>query len=186
MPGEDAEDESLPREHRCQRPGPASEYAPVREVRQRHGGRERRPASPSSLNNDDQFNFAFDIVDALAGQISRQAGHAPSGQATRRSGASPLSDMKRASTQAANYFKSLGIKQGRPGDAGAQAPLPVLVRHPGPAQAGGHRHPRHQPAAWPTTSTTASRPPASAPSSAPATGTLAASGGPGGGRAARH
>ena len=64
-----------------------------------------------SFNDEDKFNFAFDIVDAIAekkpGKLAML--HIDKNHVERRF---TFNDMKRASNQAANYFKSLGIKKG--------------------------------------------------------------------------
>ena len=64
-----------------------------------------------SFKNEDSFNFAFDVVDALAkrdpGKLAML--HISRDLTERRF---TFNDMKRASNQAANYFKSLGIKKG--------------------------------------------------------------------------
>ncbi len=74
---------------------------------------ENEKGTPTSIafKNTEHFNFAFDLVDALADKnpdklamlhISRD------GEERRLT----FKDMKRASAQCANYFKSLGIKKG--------------------------------------------------------------------------
>ena len=64
-----------------------------------------------SFKNEDSFNFAFDVVDTLAkrdpGKLAML--HISRDLTERRF---TFNDMKRASNQAANYFKSLGIKKG--------------------------------------------------------------------------
>ena len=64
-----------------------------------------------TFHNEDKFNFAFDVVDALAkrdpGKLAML--HISKDMTERRF---TFNDMKRASNQAANYFKSLGIKRG--------------------------------------------------------------------------
>ena len=61
--------------------------------------------------NDDRFNFAFDIVDALAEKKPDALAmiHLDREKNERRF---TFADMKRASAQCANYFTSLGIKRG--------------------------------------------------------------------------
>ena len=63
------------------------------------------------FHNADQFNFAFDIVDELGKKKPDQLAmiHLDKNKVERRF---TYSDIKRASAQAANYFKSLGIKKG--------------------------------------------------------------------------
>ncbi|MBE6560765.1 MAG: cupin domain-containing protein [Ruminococcaceae bacterium] len=63
------------------------------------------------FENDDKFNFAFDVVDELGRQKPDALAmiHLDSHMTERRF---TFADMKRASSQCANYFKSLGIKRG--------------------------------------------------------------------------
>ncbi len=63
------------------------------------------------FENEDKFNFAFDIVDALADRDPDRLAmiHIDRNKNERRF---TFKDMKRASAQCANYFKSLGIKRG--------------------------------------------------------------------------
>ncbi len=69
--------------------------------------------APVSIDfkNEDTFNFAFDIVDAIAKKEPDKLAmlHISKDKQERRF---TFSDMKRASAQCANYFKSLGIKKG--------------------------------------------------------------------------
>jgi len=71
--------------------------------------------------NVDRFNFAFDIVDAIAKREPDKLAmiHLDRNKTERRF---TFRDMKRASNQAANYFKSLGIGEG-------DKVLVVLKRH---------------------------------------------------------
>ena len=64
-----------------------------------------------SFKNEDSFNFAFDVVDVLAKRDPSKLAmlHISRDMTERRF---TFNDMKRASNQAANYFKSLGIKRG--------------------------------------------------------------------------
>ena len=63
------------------------------------------------FKNTERFNFAFDIVDALADKEPDKLAmlHISRDKTERRF---TFRDMKRASNQCANYFKSLGIKKG--------------------------------------------------------------------------
>ena len=63
------------------------------------------------FQNEDSFNFAFDVVDAIAKRDPDKLAmlHISRDLTERRF---TFNDMKRASAQAANYFKSLGIKKG--------------------------------------------------------------------------
>ena len=63
------------------------------------------------FENDDNYNFAFDTVDAIAKKDPDKLAmiHISRDKTERRF---TFNDMKRASAQAANYFKSLGIKKG--------------------------------------------------------------------------
>ncbi len=64
-----------------------------------------------TFKNADRFNFAFDIVDALAQRDPEKLAmlHIAQDKTERRF---TFRDIKRASAQCANYFKSLGIKKG--------------------------------------------------------------------------
>ena len=63
------------------------------------------------FKNEDKFNFGFDIVDAIAKKNPDKLAmlHIDKNKTERRF---TFNDMKRASNQCANYFKSLGIKKG--------------------------------------------------------------------------
>ena len=63
------------------------------------------------FKDEDNFNFAFDIVDAIAKRSPNKLAmlHIDKNKIERRF---TFKDMKRASNMAANYFKSLGIKKG--------------------------------------------------------------------------
>ncbi len=63
------------------------------------------------FKNEDKFNFAFDVVDAIAKKDPDKLAmlHLDKNKVERRF---TFNDMKRASNQCANYFKSLGIKKG--------------------------------------------------------------------------
>ena len=63
------------------------------------------------FQNEDRFNFAFDVVDAIAKRSPDKLAmiHVSRDKTERRF---TFNDMKRASAQCANYFKSLGIKKG--------------------------------------------------------------------------
>jgi len=64
-----------------------------------------------TFQNEDKFNFAFDIVDALGrGKPDKLAMLHISEDGTERR--FTFQDMKKESARAANYFKSLGIKRG--------------------------------------------------------------------------
>lgn len=69
--------------------------------------------TPTSIQfkNTDKFNFAFDIVDEIAKKEPEKLAmlHISSDKTERRF---TFREMKRASSQCANYFKSLGIKKG--------------------------------------------------------------------------
>ena len=69
--------------------------------------------TPTSIQfkNTDKFNFAFDLVDALADKDPEKLAmlHISRDHTERRF---TFKDMKKASAQCANYFKSLGIKKG--------------------------------------------------------------------------
>lgn len=63
------------------------------------------------FENEDRYNFAFDTVDAIAKKDPDKLAmiHVSKDHKERRF---TFNDMKRKSAQAANYFKSLGIKKG--------------------------------------------------------------------------
>ena len=69
--------------------------------------------TPTSIQfkNTDKFNFSFDLVDALAEKDPEKLAmlHISRDHTERRF---TFKDMKKASAQCANYFKSLGIKKG--------------------------------------------------------------------------
>ena len=69
--------------------------------------------TPTSIKfkNTENFNFAFDLIDALADKEPEKLAmlHVSRDKTERRF---TFKDMKKASNQAANYFKSLGIKKG--------------------------------------------------------------------------
>ncbi len=64
-----------------------------------------------SFTDDDKFNFAFDVVDAIADKNPDKLAmiHVGIDKTERKF---TFNDMKRGSAQAANYFKSLGIRKG--------------------------------------------------------------------------
>lgn len=64
-----------------------------------------------SFENEDEFNFAFDVVDEIGRQYPEKLAmlHISDDLTERRF---TFKDLKEASSQAANYFKSLGIKKG--------------------------------------------------------------------------
>ncbi len=74
---------------------------------------ENEKGTPTSITfkNAEHFNFAFDLVDALADKNPDKLAmlHISRDKTERRF---TFKDMKRASAQCANYFKSLGIKRG--------------------------------------------------------------------------
>ncbi|MBO5064864.1 MAG: AMP-binding protein [Clostridia bacterium] len=74
---------------------------------------ENENGTPTSIKfeNTENFNFAFDLIDALADKEPEKLAmlHISRDKTERRF---TFKDMKKASNQAANYFKSLGIKKG--------------------------------------------------------------------------
>ncbi|MBQ9563033.1 MAG: AMP-binding protein [Lachnospiraceae bacterium] len=64
-----------------------------------------------SFKNEDSFNFGFDVVDAIARKAPDKLAmlHIANDGTERRF---TFRDMKRASNQCANYFRSLGIQKG--------------------------------------------------------------------------
>ena len=64
-----------------------------------------------SFQNEDKFNFAFDIIDTLGRtKPDRRAMLHISGDGTERT--FTFQDMKKESARAANYFKAMGIRRG--------------------------------------------------------------------------
>ena len=63
------------------------------------------------FKNEDKFNFAFDVVDAIAAKNPDKLAmiHVAKDKTERRF---TFNDMKRGSNQCGNYFKSLGLKRG--------------------------------------------------------------------------
>jgi len=85
---------------------------------------ENEHGTPTSIRfkNEDKFNFAFDVVDALGTEKPDKLAMlyvAKDGVTDRRL---TFKDMKQGSAQCANYFKSLGIRKG-------DAVMLVLKRH---------------------------------------------------------
>ena len=74
---------------------------------------ENENGTPTSIQfkNLENFNFAFDLVDALADKEPQKLAmlHIAGDKTERRF---TFKDIKKASAQCANYFKSLGIKKG--------------------------------------------------------------------------
>ena len=74
---------------------------------------ENENGTPTSIQfkNTENFNFAFDLVDALAEKEPQKLAmlHISQDKTERRF---TFKDIKKASAQCANYFKSLGIKKG--------------------------------------------------------------------------
>ena len=74
---------------------------------------ENENGTPTSIQfkNTENFNFAFDLVDALADKEPQKLAmlHIAQDKEERRF---TFKDIKKASAQCANYFKSLGIKKG--------------------------------------------------------------------------
>ena len=74
---------------------------------------ENENGTPTSITfkNTDKFNFAFDLVDELADREPEKLAmlHISRDKTERRI---TFKDVKKASNQCANYFKSLGIKKG--------------------------------------------------------------------------
>ena len=74
---------------------------------------ENENGTPTSITfkNTGHFNFAFDLVDELAAKEPEKLAmlHLSKDKTERRF---TFKDMKRASNQCANYFKSLGVKKG--------------------------------------------------------------------------
>jgi len=76
-----------------------------------HAVEENGALAAISFENENEFNFAFDVVDALAEKSPDKLAllHVSNDKQERRF---TFGDIRRASSQCANYFKSLGIKRG--------------------------------------------------------------------------
>ena len=72
---------------------------------------ERGALQSLTFPHADEFNFAFDVVDAIAAKYPDKLAmlHLDKNKVERRF---TFTDMSKASNRAANYFKSLGIKKG--------------------------------------------------------------------------
>jgi len=72
---------------------------------------ERGALQSISFKNKERFNFAFDVVDELAARKPEKLAmlHVDRNKTVRRF---TFGDISRASSRAANYFRSLGIKKG--------------------------------------------------------------------------
>ncbi len=64
-----------------------------------------------AFQNEDQFNFAFDVIDRIGREQPDKVAMVHIGK-DKTEQILTFADMKRASSQTANYFKSLGIKKG--------------------------------------------------------------------------
>ncbi len=76
---------------------------------------ENENGTPTQIEfkNTDNFNFAFDLVDALAEREPEKLAMLHiSGDEAKTERRFTFKDIKKASAQCANYFKSLGIKKG--------------------------------------------------------------------------
>ena len=105
-------------------PAETTPKQPKREIKRRKDDKDRiyhkfidvvenEKGTPTSITfkNTENFNFAFDLVDAMAEKNPDKLAmlHISKDHTERRF---TFKDMKRASAQCANYFKSLGIKRG--------------------------------------------------------------------------
>ncbi len=97
-------DDELMRSHIAKKPLIAEQF--VKTVEDENGYLQE-----ISFKNENKFNFAFDCVDAIANNNPDKLAmlHLDKNKVERRF---TFNDMKRKSNQAANYFKSLGIKKG--------------------------------------------------------------------------
>ncbi len=109
LPGEstltgDLVQESLRQVHVAERPTVSASFIET-EVN------EQGALQKITFKQEDRFNFAFDVVDAIAKREPDKLAmlHIDKAMNERRF---TFNDMKRASAQAANYFKSLGIRKG--------------------------------------------------------------------------
>ncbi len=109
LPGENQKEELirgtlLPGSEKKRRPLISDKYVDVEED-------ENGVLKKISFKNTETFNFAFDIVDEIARKSPNKLAmvHLTAEKAERRF---TFRDIKRASSQTANYFRSLGIKKG--------------------------------------------------------------------------
>lgn len=85
--------------------------------------------SKIEFTNDETFNFAFDVVDALAEKTPDKTALIYVSR-DKEEKKFTFKEIKEYSNMAANYYKSLGIKKGRQSAACIKAPLSVLVYDP--------------------------------------------------------
>ncbi len=106
IPGEPAAEEKPAGAHRARRPAPLVFEQFIETVED-----ERGTLQSISFKNKDRFNFAFDVVDELAARKPEKLAmlHVDRNKTVRRF---TFGDISRASSRAANYFRSLGIKKG--------------------------------------------------------------------------
>ncbi|MBQ1963262.1 MAG: AMP-binding protein, partial [Clostridia bacterium] len=109
LPGEDSEEKTV-RSTLLPARDPMEEKLVCREFITTEEDENGYPVSVD-FQNEDRFNFAFDVVDAIAKKSPDKLAmiHVSRDKTERRF---TFNDMKRASAQCANYFKSLGIKKG--------------------------------------------------------------------------
>ncbi len=100
------------------RPITETKTTPIKDTKERIYSKfidieENENGTPTSIKfkNTERFNFAFDLVDALAQKDPEKLAmlHISKDHTERRF---TFKDMKKLSNQCANYFKSLGIKRG--------------------------------------------------------------------------
>ncbi len=72
---------------------------------------ERGVLQKIAFQNEDRFNFAFDVIDRIGREQPEKVAMVHIGK-DKTEQTITFADMKRASSQTANYFKSLGIKKG--------------------------------------------------------------------------
>lgn len=108
LPGAEEKEEVI-RETLIPRNEPAKEYVSNKFIKCTEDEQGRLTAI--DFVNEDEFNFAFDVVDAIANKTPDKLAmvHVSNDMTERRF---TFNDMKRASNQVANYFTSLGIKKG--------------------------------------------------------------------------
>ena len=109
LPGEDAEQESIS-ESIAVSARPVKEELIIGKFIETEEN-EKGALSAIKFRNEEEFNFAYDVVDAVAEKYPDKLAmvHIDKYKKERKF---TYAQMKRASSQCANYFKSLGIKKG--------------------------------------------------------------------------
>ena len=109
MPGEDNEEEKITEPYIFPHKKQTGDYVSSKFINTVED--EKGRLQKISFNDEEKFNFAFDVVDELGRKKPEKLAmiHVDKNKVERRF---TFRDMKRYSAQTANYFKSLGIKKG--------------------------------------------------------------------------